>query len=141
MRATRGRKTLAAIFALARCSQPVAVDADGRHAHMTPAHLQLWLIYRSYEGPGGRGAYPGDPLLADLMHRTERMIRAYKRDLLAWGFLRQQLRGPRPALYWAILPAWLEETLPEELRSDDTAARRDLKQMMRSHIDSERAAA
>jgi hypothetical protein len=116
---TRGRKTLSAIWAMARCDRPVATDADGNRVHLSSAHRHLWVLYRSYEGKAGRGAYPGDELLAGMMGRTERMVRKYRADLLEWGFLRQQLRGPAPAMYWAVLPADLDATLPADLRADD----------------------
>jgi hypothetical protein len=105
--ATRGRRTLSAIWAMARCE-------DER---LTPPHKLLWLNYRSYEGTAGRGAFVGDDRLAGHLGKSVRSVQMYRADLVEWGYLRQQLRGPNPAMYWAVLPPELDATLPPELQS------------------------
>jgi hypothetical protein len=108
--ATRGRKTLSAIWLLTRHQ-----DEDGR---LTPPHKLLWVIYRSYEGKAGRGAFVGDDRLAGHLGKSVRSVQMYRADLVEWGYLKQQLRGPNPAMYWAVLPPELDAELPDDLRAD-----------------------
>lgn len=93
-----GRASLKAIFDVARSPE------------LTAAEVRLWILYRSYEQPDGRGAYPGDELLAKHLDKSPRAVQGYRARLLKLGYLRQKLRGPNPAWYWAILPD--EESQP-----------------------------
>lgn len=88
-----------------------------RDPHLEPEEKTLWGLYRSYEGPSGKGAYPGDGLLAEHLDRSPRTVRRLRRRLLELGYLRQKLRGPKPASYRAVLPDAAEEPdtpAPEE---------------------------
>lgn len=87
-----GRATLREMFALLR-----APDLE-------PEEKVLWGLYRSYQSPNGKGAYPGDELLAEHLGRSPRTVRRQRRRLLEAGYLEQQRRGPKPARYWAVLP-------------------------------------
>lgn len=88
----RGRATLRAIFELLR------------RPDLEPEEKVVWGLYRSYESPSGKGAYPGDDLLAEHLDRSPRTVRRYRKQLLDKGFLRQKLQGPQEARYWTQLP-------------------------------------
>lgn len=87
-----GRATLEDIFRVARAPE------------LQPEEKVLWLIYRSYESPNGKGAYPGDELLAEHLDRSPRSVQSYRARLLEKGWLERELRGPRPARWRAVLP-------------------------------------
>lgn len=87
-----GRLTLSEIFEATR--DPA----------LTPEEKVLWTLYRSYEGSEGSGAFPGDERLARHMGLSERSVQGYRARLLEKGYLRRKLRGPRPALFWAVTP-------------------------------------
>lgn len=86
-----GRATLRDIFTLLR------------DAPLEPAEKVLWGLYRSYES-ADRGAFPGDELLAKHLGRSERSVQEYRATLLERGYLIKRFRGPKPALYRAVLP-------------------------------------
>lgn len=88
----RGRATLAAIF---EAAQDTELSAE---------ELRLWLLYRAHEFDDGRGAFPGDERLARLMDRSPRSVQRHRASLLEAGYLEQELRGPRPARYRAVVP-------------------------------------
>lgn len=87
-----GRATLEDVFDVLR-----ATDLE-------PEHKVLWGIYRSYEGSDGNGAFPGDELLARHLGRSPRTVRRYRKELREAGWLEQELRGPKPARYRAVVP-------------------------------------
>lgn len=101
----RGRDTLGAIWAVAK--EPA----------LTPEEKNLWTLYRAYDFHG-RGAWPGDDVLAAHMGRSVRSVKQYRKRLMALGYLEQQLRGFRPAIYNAVVP----ETPPAASLSPDAAA-------------------
>lgn len=86
-----GRATLQDVFAVMR-------DPD-----LSAEEKVLWGIIRSHETPE-KGAYPGDERLARMMDKSPRSVERYRRSLLERGYLEQQLRGPKPATYRAVLP-------------------------------------
>lgn len=101
----RGRATLAAIFEAAK-------DPE-----LSAEELRLWLLYRAHEFQDGQGAFPGDSRLARMMDRSPRSVQGYRASLLESGYLLQELRGPRPARYRAVVPGGTPETAgdpPEE---------------------------
>ena len=85
-----GRTTLPEIFAVMRT------------AALGPAEKVLWGLYRSYDS--GNGAWPGDEVLAAHMSRKVRSIEDYRARLLDAGFLLKEFRGPKPAVYRAVIP-------------------------------------
>jgi len=85
-----GRTTLREIFAVMRT------------AELGPAEKVLWSLYRSYDG--GAGAWPGDEALAAHMGKKLRSVESYRARLLDAGFLLKEFRGPKPAVYRAVLP-------------------------------------
>lgn len=87
-----GRASLKAIFAVARTPE------------LSAQEVRLWILYRSYEQSDGRGAYPGDELLANHLDKSPRSVQKYRARLLKLGYLEQRLRGPNPARYRAVLP-------------------------------------
>lgn len=87
---TRGRKTLTDVFTVAR------------DPNLSEGEKVLWTIYRSYDS--GRGAWPSDEKLAEHMDKGVRSVQAYRAKLLRLGYLQQTLRGPRSAVYRAVVP-------------------------------------
>lgn len=62
----------------------------------------LWALYRAFDF-SGRGSWPGDETLARHMGKSVRSVQSYRAELLDRGFLEQTLRGPRPAVYRAVV--------------------------------------
>lgn len=91
-----GRASLREIFYVAR------------HSDLSAEELRLWLIYRSYEA-SDHGGFPGDELLANYVDRSPRSVQSYRASLLENGYLEQELRGPKPARYRAVLPEQVAE--------------------------------
>lgn len=87
-----GRSTLSDLFELMR------------DPHLGPEAKVVWALYRSYEGPNGKGAYPGDELLAEHLDRSPRTVQRYRAQLVEGGFLEKEFRGPKPARYRAVVP-------------------------------------
>lgn len=108
-----GRNSLAEIFAVMR-DPSLSVTAR-----------VVWAILRSYDG--GRGAWPSDRTVAEQLGKHEKTVRNARRELMTRGFLIQQKRGPRPAMYRAVLPSPLPDAAPPaegrdvEGRNDDSA--------------------
>ncbi|MFH1764909.1 MAG: hypothetical protein ABIF09_12025 [Gemmatimonadota bacterium] len=101
-----GRRTISAFFQIMRDET------------LTPEEKVLWGVYRSYENPTkGLGAFPGDQTLAEHMGKSVRSVQNYRAQLLVRGYLVQTLRGPRPAIYRAVLPDLEEDPEGEKLRN------------------------
>lgn len=106
-----GRATLRDVFSLAR---DPALEVEEK---------LVWLLYRSYETSDG-GGFPSDETLAWHVGKSARSVRRYRRRLLERGYLEQELRGPKPARYRAVLP---EESdgesapLPDDEDTDEEA--------------------
>lgn len=91
-----------------------------REAALTAGQVRLWLLIRSYQQADGRGAYPGDEVLAKHMDRSPRSIQKYRRRLRDMGYLRRELRGPKPAYWWAVTPEASQQTANQEPESSET---------------------
>jgi hypothetical protein len=90
-----------------------------RNETLSPELKALWGVYRSYENPTkGRGAWPGDELLAAHMGKSPRAVQRYRAELLRRGFLVQHLRGPNPAHYRAVIPEPSEDPDPGKPRQE-----------------------
>lgn len=100
-----GRATLQDVFALAR---------DPR---LEPEEKLVWLLYRSYESKEG-GGFPGQETLAWHLGRSARSVRRYRGRLMDLGYLEQELRGPKPARYRAVLPDGHEDCRPPDDSQD-----------------------
>jgi hypothetical protein len=91
-----GKKTLTAIFDLAR----------GGDSDLTDGEFRLWTIYRAWQVWNGKevGATVPDDVIAARWGVSSRKVARGRRTLLRKGYLKQQLRGPRVARYWAVQP-------------------------------------
>ena len=69
----------------------------------------LWMLYRAYDG--GEGAWPGDDVLAAHMDKSVRSVQGYRARLLEAGFLHKKFRGPKPAIYRAVIPTKASQPL------------------------------
>ena len=96
-----GRSTLREIFAAMRT------------ADLGAPEKVLWCLYRSYDG--GAGAWPGDEALAAHMGKKVRSVESYRARLIDSGFLLKEFRGPKPAVYRAVLP----QEAPQDLATLD----------------------
>lgn len=83
-------------------SELLVLTREGRR--LNDGELRLLLLYRSYESPGS-GATPGDEVVADQLGVDVRTVKRRRAALIEKGFLSQQLRGPKPAEYRAIIPS------------------------------------
>ena len=106
MSAANGLETLKAIFDTSR----------GRD--LTDAEFRLWVYYRSWQVRGRKvvGASRADSEIAADLGVHTRTVQRVRQRLMESGFLTQQLRGPKVALYWAVIPA----TDPTELSEVDS---------------------
>lgn len=75
-----------------------------RTSDLEPGEKALWFAIRGKENEDGRGCFAGDELLAAYVGRSERSIQEYRASMLEKGYLRRQLRGPKPAYWWATVP-------------------------------------
>ncbi len=85
-----------------------------RTAELGSSEKVLWGLYRSYDS--GDGAWPGDEALAAHMGKKVRSVESYRAQLLDAGFLLKEFRGPKPAVYRAVLP----QEAPQDLAALDT---------------------
>lgn len=85
-----------------------------RTGELDPMEKLLWFIIRGYENADGRGCFAGDELLASHMGRSVRSVQGYRASLHKKGYLRRQLRGPKPAYWWATIPEAGEDSEPED---------------------------
>lgn len=88
---TRRRNTLHDIFAAAR---------DERLSH---EEVRVWLLFR-YHDFKDKGTFVGAETLGLEAGMSSRTVERHRSSLVRKGFLAQKLRGPRPALYKAIIP-------------------------------------
>jgi len=88
---TRRRNTLHDIFAAAR---------DERLTH---EELRTWLLFR-YHDFKDKGTFVGAETLGLEAGMSGRTVERHRSALIKKGFLNQKLRGPKPALYKAVIP-------------------------------------
>lgn len=93
-------RTLSAVFAVARTGS------------LSDPEVRLWLYVRSWQVHGGKdtGAARDDASTARDLGWSERKVQRVRASLMDKGYLRQRLRGPALALYWAVTPE--EEASP-----------------------------
>ena len=101
-----GPKTLTAIFTIVRSTD------------LMPSEKVLWLLVRSFDS--GNGCWASTERFAGHMGLSERQVERIRAELIRRGYLSRQLRGPRPALYRAIVPPTtdMDAYASESLRAD-----------------------
>lgn len=75
---------------------------------LSDREVRVWLAYR-HRDFNGNGTFVSDDRLAEDIGKSRRTIERARQRLLELGYLRQQLRGPDPALYWAEAPTNVAE--------------------------------
>ncbi|MFC1791912.1 hypothetical protein ACFL0I_05585 [Gemmatimonadota bacterium] len=88
---TRRRNTLHDIFAAAR---------DDR---LTNEELRVWLLFR-YHDFKDKGTFVGAETVGLEAGMSRRTVERHRSALVKRGFLTQKLRGPKPAVYKAVIP-------------------------------------
>ena len=92
-----------------------------RDCDLSETELRLWVLYRSYDSKG-KGAFVSDDRIATHMGKAARTVERTRASLIEKGFLKQQLRGPEIARYWAVLPVECSATDGETSSATDGEA-------------------